>query len=75
MEFRRGIYFRVKKLIIRMESSDRQYPPINLVVAVEDDVARIIRATPITSTTLSIFESHFITPKAQKAEFDQFKLG
>ncbi len=58
-----------------MESSDKQYPPITLVVAIEDDLARVIQDTPITFTTLDIFESHFITPSAQKAEFDQFKLG
>ena len=63
-----------KKLIIRLESSDKQYPPINLEIAVDDDIARIIQATPITSTTLAIFESHFITPKAQKAELDHFKI-
>ena len=65
----------MKKLFIRMETNNKIYPPINLVVAIEDDVAKVIQATPITSTTLAIFESHFITPKAQKGEFDQFKIG
>jgi len=63
-----------KKLIIRLESSNPEYPPINLVVAVDDDLARIIQATPVSSTMLQIFESHFITPKAQKAELDHFKI-
>ncbi len=71
----------MKKLIIKIEVANpstlksSQYPPINLVVAIEDDMARVIQATPVTNVTLAIFESHFITPKAQKAELDKYILG
>lgn len=62
-----------KHLLIRLESSDRQYPPITLDMAIPEDLARIIQATPITSTTLSVSDSIFVSPAAElMGEFNRF---
>lgn len=66
-----------KKLLIRLESSDKQYPPITLEVAIADDVANIIQNTPITSTTFTITDSVFLTKRAEahsKAELNRFSF-
>lgn len=64
-----------KKLNIRLESDNKEYPPINLEVVIDDYIAKLIQQTPVTRTTFQIFESHFITPKAKKTELDHFREG
>lgn len=57
-----------KKLLIKMDSNNKQYPPILIEIAIPDDLGRIIEATPINFTTLTVTDSHFITKGAQEAE-------
>ena len=69
-----------KKLLIRLESNNKQYPPITLEIAIPDDVANIIQNTPITSTTFTITDSIFLTKPAQDEELktgetNRFNIG
>ena len=64
-----------KKLLIRLETTDKRYPPITLEVAIPDDVARVIQATPITSTTFSISDSMFLTKPAQDEELKRGEIN
>ena len=57
-----------KRLLIKLDSSNKQYPPIAIEISIPDDLAKAIEATPITSTTLTVTDSRFITKDAQKEE-------
>ena len=57
-----------KRLLIKLDSNNKQYPPIAIEISIPDDLGRAIEATPITSTTLTVADSRFITPAAQKEE-------
>jgi len=56
-----------KKLILKFDN-EKGYPPILVEIAIPDDMATVLQNTPITATTLTITDSVFLTPAAQKAE-------
>lgn len=63
-----------KKLLLKFEAG-KGYPPILLEIAIPDNLALVIQNTPITSTTLNVVDSVFLTKAAQAKELKDGELN
>jgi len=57
-----------KRLMIKLESDNKQYPPIVIEIAIPEALAAAIEATPIKTSTIAVTDSIFLSPAAQKEE-------